>query len=321
MPPPSAAPVTNQAPRIHPEVACAALAPEHTNPVLGDLPRSAVPLAGVDLDGGTIDLAKLRGQVVLVSFQASFDMLTAAEQPTFEDLSRAIPGLTIVRVASEESLEAARAAAGASTAYRTILDRAERGGCVLGPLTSAWGVTAVPESFLIDRAGNVRFYFVNKRDWSSPDAVACVRSLLDDTRAAITDSPALGAPETCVGGPPAIDPDHHIRGTITVAPRLRGLAKGTSLFLIAKRSNANGRPTGMPLAVARLTFTAPDLAFALTDADSMIADAPLTGDVVISARLDQDDDALTKQSGDLLGEVRVTVPSTGVTLVLDRAVP
>jgi hypothetical protein len=53
----------------------------------------------------------------------------------------------------------------------------------------------------------------------------------------------------------------------------------------------------------------------------MVADAPLTGDVVISARLDQDDNALTKESGDLLGELRVTVPSAGVSLVLDSAVP
>jgi hypothetical protein len=321
VPPPSGAPVTNQAPRLDPEVACAALAPDRTNPVLGDLPRAAVPLAGVGLDGGTIDLAKLRGQVVLVSFQASFNSLTKEEQPTFEALSRAVSGLTIVRVASEASIEDARAGAGASTAYRTILDRTDRTGCVLGPLTSAWGVHAVPESFLIDRAGNARFYFVNKRDWSSPDAIACVRSLLDDARAAITDSPPISAPLACSSSGPPTDPERYIRGTITVAPKLRGGAKGTTVFLIAKRSDPKGRPTGMPLAVARLTFTGADLAFALTDADAMLAGAPLTGDIVISARLDQDDDALTKEPGDLLGELRATVPSAGVTLLLDRAIP
>jgi hypothetical protein len=50
----------------------------------------------------------------------------------------------------------------------------------LGPITQAWGLRAVPESVLIDRKGNIRAYFVNKRDWESPVAQTCLRSVIDE---------------------------------------------------------------------------------------------------------------------------------------------
>jgi hypothetical protein len=50
----------------------------------------------------------------------------------------------------------------------------------LGAVAQAWGLTAVPESFLVDRNGIVRHYFINKRDWSSDVAETCVQALLDE---------------------------------------------------------------------------------------------------------------------------------------------
>jgi peroxiredoxin len=40
-----------------------------------------------------------------------------------------------------------------------------------------FGTEKYPETFLIDAAGRVRYYFINKRDWSRPEAVACLESL------------------------------------------------------------------------------------------------------------------------------------------------
>jgi hypothetical protein len=50
----------------------------------------------------------------------------------------------------------------------------------IGQIASAWGIKAVPESALIDRQGNLRAYFVNKRDWDSSVAETCLRSLIDE---------------------------------------------------------------------------------------------------------------------------------------------
>ena len=50
----------------------------------------------------------------------------------------------------------------------------------IGTIAASWGIKAVPESALIDRKGNIRAYFVNKRDWKSPVAETCIRSVIEE---------------------------------------------------------------------------------------------------------------------------------------------
>ena len=50
----------------------------------------------------------------------------------------------------------------------------------IGQIAASWGIKAVPESALIDRKGNIRHYFVNKRDWQTPVAQTCLRSVIDE---------------------------------------------------------------------------------------------------------------------------------------------
>jgi len=50
----------------------------------------------------------------------------------------------------------------------------------IGQIAASWGIKAVPESALIDRKGNIRAYFVNKRDWTSDVAETCLRSVIDE---------------------------------------------------------------------------------------------------------------------------------------------
>lgn len=119
-----------------------------------------------------------------------------------------------------------------------------------------------------------------------------------------------------------IDPDHRIAGTITVDPRARDRVKpGTAVFLVVKRAGAGGAPSGPPLAVDKLTWTGDGMAFELTDAQAMVAGTDLSGDVVVTARYDQDSDAMSKQPGDVTGQVRVQVPAEHVKLTLDTVVP
>lgn len=49
----------------------------------------------------------------------------------------------------------------------------------IGKIAASWGIHAVPESALIDREGNIVAYFINKRDWQSPVAETCLRSVID----------------------------------------------------------------------------------------------------------------------------------------------
>jgi hypothetical protein len=64
------------------------------------------------------------------------------------------------------------------TPFKVLLDPPQ-GDENIGRITASWGITAVPESALIDRRGNIRAYFGNKRDWQSSVAQTCLRSVID----------------------------------------------------------------------------------------------------------------------------------------------
>jgi hypothetical protein len=119
-----------------------------------------------------------------------------------------------------------------------------------------------------------------------------------------------------------IDPNHRVTGTITVGAKVKDRVKrGAAVFLIVKRAAPDGAPSGPALAVDKLTWTDSGVPFELTDAQAMIAGTNLSGDVVVMARYDQDSDALSKQPGDVTGQVRVTIPADHVKLSLDTVLP
>lgn len=134
-----------------------------------------------------------------------------------------------------------------------------------------------------------------------------------------------GGPDVTQMGLPApdpnrkIDPNRFVKGMIKIHEKARTRAQaGTSLFLVVKRAGADGSPTGAPLAVDKMTWNAAgELAFTLTEEQAMVGGTELVGDVIVSARYDQDADAITKQPGDITGSARVTLPAENVTIVLD----
>ena len=120
----------------------------------------------------------------------------------------------------------------------------------------------------------------------------------------------------------AIDPSHRVTGLISVDAKAKDRVKpGTAIFLIVKRAGPGGVPSGPPLAVDKLTWTAAGVPFELTDAQAMVAGTELSGDVVVMARYDQDSDALSKQPGDVTGQVSVKIPADHVKLTLDTVLP
>jgi hypothetical protein len=88
------------------------------------------------------------------------------------------------------------------------------------------------------------------------------------------------------------------------------------VFVIVKKAGPDGAPMGPPVAVDKLTWADP-LPFEMTEAQAMIAGTELTGDVVVTARYDQDGDAMSKQPGDVVGSIKVKIPADKVTLTLD----
>jgi hypothetical protein len=108
-----------------------------------------------------------------------------------------------------------------------------------------------------------------------------------------------------------------IRGRIALAPELAArVVPAATLFLIAR-----GTAGGPPLAVQRIGSPKFPLEFELGPGDRMVASRPFAGPLQLSARLDGDGNATTREPGDLQGTAKSTSQpgDAGVMIVLDEA--
>jgi hypothetical protein len=106
-----------------------------------------------------------------------------------------------------------------------------------------------------------------------------------------------------------------IRGTLRIAAELAGrVPDGAVLFLIARRGGA-----GPPLAVQRIAEPRFPLEFSIGPDDRMLEAIPFAGPLELSARIDADGNAMSRQPGDLEG--RAAAPASpgalGVAIEID----
>jgi hypothetical protein len=112
-----------------------------------------------------------------------------------------------------------------------------------------------------------------------------------------------------------VDPNKRIKGVFKLGAKVADKVKADgAIFLIVKKADAAGQPTGSALAVDRVTWKGVGQGFELGFED-------VTGEVLVMARYDQDLDASTKQPGDVVGMTRVKIPSDNVVLELDTVLP
>ncbi len=133
-----------------------------------------------------------------------------------------------------------------------------------------------------------------------------------------------GSPDVAAMGLPSpdpnrsIDPTRYVKGVIKIHEKAKARAKaGIPLFIVVKRVDASGQATGTALAVDKLTWNNGDLMFELTEKQAMVGGTELTGEVIVTARYDQDGDALSKEAGDIVGTARVKLPADNVQILLD----
>jgi hypothetical protein len=118
--------------------------------------------------------------------------------------------------------------------------------------------------------------------------------------------------------PSAPDPKQSISGTIVLPPaRAKDVAKGDTMFLIARRSGGPPGPGSM-IAVQRMSAADFPMPFALSGRDAMIPGTPFEGSISITVRVDKDGDAITRRKGDVIGQASdVKVGSQNVIISLD----
>jgi thiol-disulfide isomerase/thioredoxin len=194
------------------KAACSGL--RATGPALCDgqpcpLPMQAPDFTAVDNNGKPVSLSQFRGKVVLLNFWASWCGVCKTEKPKLAEMAEELASddFVVISLASdrtwqdvllatvgslspqtkvpegdvtmEQALGVYQQALPGGVPFKVFLDPPAGDGNI-GAIAAAWGIKAVPESALIDRNGVIRAYFVNKRDWQTPVAETCLRSVIDE---------------------------------------------------------------------------------------------------------------------------------------------
>lgn len=162
---------------------CNALMPTPFNRALGKFPVVAPDFEALDYTGKKVPLSAYRGRVVFLNFWATWCPPCVEEMPSMEILQRELDeeAFTILAVASEPDWSTVHRFFPRGTNMTVLLDPPKGGeqGSI-GPIAQRFGTTKLPETYVLDKNGRIRYYFVNKRDWRSPRALQCLRSLIDE---------------------------------------------------------------------------------------------------------------------------------------------
>ncbi len=127
----------------------------------------APPLRLPSLAGGELDLAALRGRVVVLNFWATWCPPCVEEMPSLERLHRALSddGLAVVTVSVDEDEAVLRRFVEQHGLTFPILR--DPGGKAAG----AFRTTGYPETFELDAQGVVREHYVGPADWDAPEMI------------------------------------------------------------------------------------------------------------------------------------------------------
>ena len=100
----------------------------------------------------------------------------AVEEPSLERLATQMKGqpFSLLAVSVDESWDVVRQHFPQGSGMTVLLDKERQ-------VAKAYGTEKFPESFLIDRDGNIRYFIVSERqEWHTQEVRTCIQALIDD---------------------------------------------------------------------------------------------------------------------------------------------
>lgn len=128
-----------------------------------------------DLDGKPVELAKLRGKVVIVNFWATWCPPCRREFPSMERLRLKLAKKPLVILAVNEGenvevIEQFTFSLDLQPAFPVLLDP-------VGDAMALWPVRGLPTTFIIDKRGRIAFRAIGGREFDHPEMLRVIENL------------------------------------------------------------------------------------------------------------------------------------------------
>ena len=119
----------------------------------------------------TIDLAKLRGKVVVLNLWATWCAPCVEELPSLLAMQKEHPEIAVVAVSADQD----------DAVYRRFLVRHQVDVTTVRDsdqkVNAMYGTVQIPETYIIDRQGVLRRKFIGAQDWTGKEISEYLRKL------------------------------------------------------------------------------------------------------------------------------------------------
>jgi cytochrome c biogenesis protein CcmG/thiol:disulfide interchange protein DsbE len=119
----------------------------------------------------TVDLAKLRGKVVVLNLWATWCAPCVEELPSLLAMQKALPDLAVVAVSTDQD----------DQVYRKFLVRHQVNVLTVRDadqkVNAMYGTVQIPETYIIDRQGVMRRKFIGPQDWTAKEITEYLQKL------------------------------------------------------------------------------------------------------------------------------------------------
>lgn len=129
----------------------------------------------VDLEGKTWTLSDLKGQVVFINFWATWCPPCLQEMPSMQKLFTTLPPdkFKMLAILNNDKMAPAQFIAGQKGLTMPILDDSEN---LIG---SQYGLTGLPETFIVDKQGILREKFIGPEQWNAPEHIQMIMNYIN----------------------------------------------------------------------------------------------------------------------------------------------
>jgi cytochrome c biogenesis protein CcmG, thiol:disulfide interchange protein DsbE len=142
----------------------------------GQLPRAlgeVAPAFTIRDSSQTVSLNQYRGQVVVVTFWASYCAPCMEEFPSLLALHQRLPQLNILGVSIDDDAQAYRNFLAAyHVDFPTIRDPSQS-------VMHSYGTIQIPEAYVINRSGHIVRKYVSAQDWNDPEIYRTLSATLN----------------------------------------------------------------------------------------------------------------------------------------------